>query len=79
MIGTMKYISSSTPPSSRIVFDYTIVPSSQNFLRRLVFNLLARKVAKIGEPWKSFYDPKPSIIALTIQGCLTNFEKAGSM
>lgn len=64
MMDTMKYISSSTPKSSRIVFDYTIVPSSQNFFRRLVFNLLARKLAKIGEPWKSFYDPKSLILNL---------------
>jgi methyltransferase (TIGR00027 family) len=64
MMKTMKYISSSTPPSSRIVFDYTIVPASQNFLRRLVFYSLARKLAKIGEPWKSFYDPKSLIMDL---------------
>jgi methyltransferase (TIGR00027 family) len=58
MMATMNYISSSIPSGSEIIFDYTIPPSSQNFLRRLVFRLIARKVAVIGEPWRSFFDPK---------------------
>jgi methyltransferase (TIGR00027 family) len=57
MMTTMKYISSSTPSGSGIVFDYVTPPSSQSHLRRLVFRLLARKVASVGEPWQSFYDP----------------------
>jgi len=68
MIKTMEFISSSTPSGSSIVFDYTIVPSSQNFIRRLVFNLLSRKIAKAGEPWISFYDPKSLIMDLKTIG-----------
>ena len=64
MMETMEYISSSTPSGSSIVFDYTIVPSSQNYLRRLVFHLLARKLARVGEPWQSFYDPNSLIMDL---------------
>jgi len=58
IMETMTYIASSVPSSSHIVFDYTIPPSSQPWLSRLVFYLLARKIATIGEPWESFYDPK---------------------
>ena len=61
MMETMEFISSSTPSGSRIVFDFTIVPSSQSFISRLVIELLARRLAKVGEPWKSFYDPKSLI------------------
>ena len=61
MMATMNYISSSTPSGSEIIFDYTIPPSSQNFLRRFVFRLIARKVAAAGEPWRSFFDPNSLI------------------
>lgn len=64
MMKTIRCIYSSTPPGSRIVFDYIITPSSQNFLRRFVFYLLARKLAMAGEPLKSFFDPKRLIMDL---------------
>lgn len=64
MMRTMEFISSSTPPGSSIMFDYTIEPSSQPFIRRLAFGLLARKLAKIGEPWISFYDTESLIMDL---------------
>lgn len=57
MMATMEYISSSTPSGSAIVFDYVVPPSSQKFLRRLVFSLLSKKVGSFGEPWQTFYDP----------------------
>jgi methyltransferase (TIGR00027 family) len=57
MMATMEHISASTPSGSEIVFDYVIPPSSQNFLRRLVFRLLSNRVGRVGEPWKSFFDP----------------------
>jgi methyltransferase (TIGR00027 family) len=57
MMEMMKFITSHTPSGSKIVFDYVIPPSSQNFLRRLVFYLLSQKIRRAGEPWKSFYDP----------------------
>jgi len=58
VMSTMKYITSSTPSGSLIIFDYTVPPSSQNFIRRFVFRLLARKMAAIGEPWQTFFDPQ---------------------
>ena len=61
MMTTMKYISSSTPIGSGIVFDYVISPSSQKFLRRLIFRLLSNKVRSFGEPWQTFYDPNSLI------------------
>jgi methyltransferase (TIGR00027 family) len=60
-MATMKYISSSTPSGSEIIFDYTIPPSSQNFLRRFVFRLMARSVAAAGEPWRGFFNPNSLI------------------
>ncbi|MCP3944017.1 MAG: class I SAM-dependent methyltransferase [Desulfobacteraceae bacterium] len=57
MMTTLKYISSSTPADSQIVFDYIISPSSQNIIRRLGFRLLAHRLAVIGEPLQNFFDP----------------------
>ena len=54
---TLEYIASSTPPGSGIVFDYIIPPSLLNFLQRLDFHLVARKVASIGEPLVNCLDP----------------------
>lgn len=68
MMETMAYISSYTPSGSGIVFDYVIPPSSQSLLRRLVFRLLARKLAGFGEPWRSFYDPNSLITDLKAIG-----------
>ena len=58
VMSTMKYITSSAPSGSVIIFDYTVPPSSQNFIRRFVFRLLAHKMAVIGEPWQTFFDPQ---------------------
>ena len=68
MMATMEYIASSTPSGSAIVFDYVILPSSQNFLRRLVFRLLSNRVSRVGEPWKSFFDPNSLIMDLKAIG-----------
>ncbi|MCF6248737.1 MAG: class I SAM-dependent methyltransferase [Desulfobacula sp.] len=64
VMSTMKYITSSTPSGSLIIFDYTVPPSSQNFIRRFVFRLLARKMAAIGEPWQTFFVPQQLAIEL---------------
>jgi len=36
----------------------------QNFIRRSVFRLLARKMAAIGEPWQTFFYPQQLAIEL---------------
>jgi methyltransferase (TIGR00027 family) len=76
MMATMEYISSSTPSGSGIVFDYVIPPSSQNFIRRLVFGLLAQRAAGAGEPWQSFFDPNSLITDLKAIG-FTQTENIG--
>jgi O-methyltransferase involved in polyketide biosynthesis len=68
MMATMEYITSSTPPGSGIVFDYVVHPSSQNYLRRLVFRLLARRLARAGEPWVCFLDPHLLVMDLKTIG-----------
>jgi methyltransferase (TIGR00027 family) len=68
VMATLKQIISSTPSGSAIVFDYAVPPSSQSFFRRLVFRLLAMRMAMVSEPWKGFFDPRQLIIDLKAIG-----------
>jgi len=45
-----------------------VPPSSQKFLRRLVFRLLANRVRGVGEPWKSFFEPNSLVMDLKAIG-----------
>lgn len=76
IMATLEYISSSTPPGSGIVFDYMIPPSSQKFLRRLVYRLLAHRLAGFGETWQSFFDPNSLVMDLKAIG-FTQVEDMG--
>jgi methyltransferase (TIGR00027 family) len=76
MYETFKYISSSTPSGSAIVFDYVIPPSSQILLRRIGFRLLARVVARAGEPWVNFLEASSLIENLKSIG-FTQIEDLG--
>jgi methyltransferase (TIGR00027 family) len=66
VMATMQYITSFTASGSMIIFDYTVPPSSQNFIRRFIFRLLAHKMAVIGEPWQTFFDPQQ--LAMDLKG-----------
>jgi len=45
------------PVGTAVSFDYALSPESLSPLRRLVFNALAGRVAKAGEPFKLFFTP----------------------
>ena len=61
VMRTLKDIASFAPPGSAIIFDYMILPSTLNFWRRLVFQLIAHWVSRVGEPWVCFFDPSSLI------------------
>ena len=46
-----------TPPGGGLVFDYAVPRNSLGFLERLVFDAIAGRVAKPGEPFVTFFDP----------------------
>jgi len=56
VMSTLAYVSQ-RPPGSGITFDYMTPPNRLPWLRRLGFYLVARRVAKAGEPWKTWFDP----------------------
>jgi methyltransferase (TIGR00027 family) len=44
-----------------VIFDYSIPPSNLSFFQRWVFRRLAKRVAKAGEPFRSYFDP-PALV-----------------
>lgn len=54
--ATFSFIASLSAGSA-VVFDYAIPPESLSWTSRLIFNQMAKRVASVGEPWKTFFDP----------------------
>jgi methyltransferase (TIGR00027 family) len=54
--STLGYVAG-LPSGSGIVFDYAVSPRTLSLLRQLAARALIRRVAAIGEPWKTFFDP----------------------
>jgi methyltransferase (TIGR00027 family) len=44
-------------PRSRFVFDYVVPLSHHPALRRLAYRFFLLRLARIGEPWRGFFDP----------------------
>ena len=55
--ATLRCIVSLPPGGSGVVFDYGTSPDLLPPTRRLVFDVLARRVETAGEPWRTFFDP----------------------
>lgn len=56
MNGTLAFIAA-MPAGSGVVFDYALPRASLNWLGRLAFDAMARRVAKAGEPFQLFFEP----------------------
>jgi methyltransferase (TIGR00027 family) len=56
VMSTLKSIRESSAPGSVLVFDYVSRPGRLDLLRRGVLALMARRFARIGEPWRTFFD-----------------------
>jgi len=57
VLETLRWVINSFPTNG-IVFDYTVPRGSLNFLNRLAFDALARRVEAAGEPFVGFFDPQ---------------------
>jgi O-methyltransferase involved in polyketide biosynthesis len=47
----------SLPQGSAVAFDYAVPPETLSWTGRLIYRRMAKRVAAIGEPWKTFFDP----------------------
>jgi methyltransferase (TIGR00027 family) len=45
------------PAGSAVVFDYAVPPETLSWMGRLIYKRMAKRVAAVGEPWKTFFDP----------------------
>jgi methyltransferase (TIGR00027 family) len=54
---TLRFIAS-LPAGTAVVFDYSVPPESLGLMNRLIVRTMAKRVASIGEPWKTYLDPK---------------------
>ena len=54
--STWRYVTSGAPGSG-IVFDYSIPPELMTGAHRAVVDAMAARVARAGEPWKTFFAP----------------------
>jgi methyltransferase (TIGR00027 family) len=58
----------SLPKGGGVVFDYGVEPSLLGPVERLVFKAFARRVASIGEPWTTFFNPPMLVADLRARG-----------
>ena len=56
VMQTLQTLRDLAAPGSVVVFDYVNAPGRFSLHRRAMLALLSRRFAKMGEPWRSFYD-----------------------
>lgn len=57
VMDTLRFVASSTAPGSEIVFDFALPTSLLSEQERGSRELRANRVAAIGEPWLTFFEP----------------------
>ena len=67
VMGTLRYVAQ-RPAGSGVTFDYMTPPHKLPWLRRIGFHLVARRVAKAGEPWKTWFDAGQLALELRATG-----------
>jgi len=55
--ATFRYIAS-LPKGTAVAFDYAVPPETLSWAGRLIYRRMSKRVAAIGEPWKTFFDPR---------------------
>lgn len=68
VMAVLKTIRESSAAGSVVVFDYVGKPSRWNLLRGATLALLSKRFARMGEPWRSFFDERALAEALRAMG-----------
>jgi len=77
VMSTLRYVAEGLARGSGIVFDYAAPPASLSLPRRLVYRALMRRVAALGEPFRSFFAPQALSAELAALG-FTHIENLGA-
>jgi methyltransferase (TIGR00027 family) len=68
VFATLQSIAGFAAPGSGIVFDYSLLPSMMSSRQLALYQAGAARVAAVGEPWKSAFDPQVLAAAATGMG-----------
>ncbi len=68
VMGTLRFVASTMAKGSAIIFDYSEPAEASSAEERARFQEMARRVAEIGEPFRSFYKPQALAQALRAMG-----------
>lgn len=60
---TLRFIAA-RPKESTVVFDYAPQPAASDWMGRFILWRLARRVARMGEPWRAFFPPEKLLAEL---------------
>jgi methyltransferase (TIGR00027 family) len=63
--ATFRFIAS-LPAGTAVALDYALPPSTLSWTGRIIYRQMAKRVAAIGEPWKTFFEP--SSLAANLRG-----------
>jgi methyltransferase (TIGR00027 family) len=63
--ATFRFIAS-LPAGTTVALDYALPPSTLSWTGRIIYRQMAKRVAAIGEPWKTFFEP--SSLAANLRG-----------
>ena len=67
VMDTFRFIASGAPGGG-VVFDYMVPRETLNWTHQLVYDALSRRVAKAGEPFRTFFPPEKLREELEIMG-----------
>jgi methyltransferase (TIGR00027 family) len=64
VMASLRDVATLMAPGSGMVMDYLRPASQMGFVRRMAFRLLTLRLAAIGEPWRSSFDPQALALEL---------------
>jgi methyltransferase (TIGR00027 family) len=73
--ATLGYVAS-TPRGGGVVFDYAVPRSSLSWMGRIALDAMSRRVARSGEPFRTFFDPRELAAQMRAMG-FTSIEDFG--
>jgi methyltransferase (TIGR00027 family) len=73
--ATLGYVAS-TPRGGGVVFDYAVPRSSLSWVGRIALDAMSRRVARSGEPFRTFFDPRELAAQMRAMG-FTSIEDFG--
>jgi len=65
--ATLQFIGSRSPGTC-VVFDYVTPPASLGMVPRMMYGVVLRRLERIGEPFKTFFEPAAALAELTAAG-----------